>query len=87
MPLSPDQKEELRRLILTWMCERRSCAYTCVSVHMGISRLMRCTQDEVEEEMVFLHKTGNLDEVKNELGARRYFEPSPKGILAYEGGL
>lgn len=85
--MNADQKEELRRIILTWMCERRACAYNCVSVQGGVSRLMRCTVEEVEDEMTFLHKAGMLDEVPNKLGSRKYFEPSAKGLLAYEGGL
>ena len=82
-----DQKEELRRIILGWFAKRSACAFNCVSAHSGASRDMRCTEDECEEAMIFLHSAGYLDEVPNKLGSRRYFICNSEGVLAHERGI
>ena len=84
--MSPDQKEELRRLVLGFMAKRPSCAFNCVSVHQGIRRDMPCTEDETEETLLFLRSSGLLDEVPNAMGSRRYYQVNHKGTLAHERG-
>jgi DNA-binding PadR family transcriptional regulator len=84
--MSPDQKEELRRLVLGYLARRAACAYNCVSVHQGIRRDMPCTEEEAEETLHFLKSSGLLDEVENKLGSRRYYQANAKGILAWERG-
>lgn len=86
MPLSNDQKEELRRLVLGFMARRSACAFNCVSVHQGVRRDMACTEDEVEECLTFLRSAKLLDEVPNKLGSRRYYQANADGVLAWERG-
>lgn len=82
-----DQKEELRRIVLGWLCNRSACSFNCVSVQNGVRRAMNCTEDECEEAMVFLKSAGYLDEIPNKLGSRRYYQASSEGILAHERGI
>lgn len=84
--MTSDQKEEFRRLVLGFLAKRSACAFNCVSVHLGIRRDMACTEEECEETMIFLKSAGYLDEVKNNLGSRRYYQANSHGILAFERG-
>ena len=85
--MNPDQKEELRRLVLGFLAKRSACAFNCVSIHEGVRRDMACTLDEVEESAVFLRSAGYLDEVPNGLGSRRYYQANHQGTLAHERGI
>lgn len=80
------QKEELRRLVLAWMAQRAALAFNANSVQRGVSREMSCTIPEIEEVMLFLFSLKLLDEVRNSLGAVRYFQINAEGTLAYERG-
>ncbi len=80
------QKEELRRQTRDWMAARAALAFNATSVHRGVSREMPCTIPEVEEAMLFLFSLRLLDEVRNSLGAVRYFQINAAGILASERG-
>jgi hypothetical protein len=82
-----DQKEELRRIVLGWLCKRSACAFNSVSVQAGVRRDMACTEDEVEETMIFLKSAGFLDEIRNKLGSRRYYQANSEGVLAHERGI
>lgn len=84
--MTPDQKEEFRRLVLGFLAKRSACAFNCVSVQSGVRRDMACTEEECEEAMQFLKSAGYLDEVQNKLGSRRYYQANAKGILAFERG-
>lgn len=84
--MTPDQKEELRRLVLGFMAKRSACAFNCVSVQAGIRRDMPCTEAEAEECLLFLKSAGYLDEIENKLGSRRYYQANSAGVLAYERG-
>jgi hypothetical protein len=84
--MTADQKEELRRVTLGFMCKRTACAFNCISVHAGVSRDVRCTEDEVQDTLIFLKSAGYLDEVPNKLGSRRYYQANSTGVLAYERG-
>jgi hypothetical protein len=65
--MNSDQKEELRRIVLGFLCKRSACAFNAVSVHAAARRDMPCTEDEVEETLLFLRSAGYLDEVPNKL--------------------
>jgi hypothetical protein len=80
------QKEELRRLVLAWLAQRASLAFNATSVRLGVSREMPCTIPEIEEAMLFLFSLRLLDEVRNSLGAVRYFQINAAGTLSYERG-
>ncbi len=84
--MNSDQKEELRRIVLGFMAKRSACAFNAVSVHAGARRDMPCTEQEVEETLLFLKSSGFLDEVPNKLGSRRYYQANASGILAHERG-
>lgn len=84
--MNADQKEELRRLVLGFFGRRAACAFNCVSVQQGIRRDMPCTEEEVDESMLFLRSAGYLDEVPNKLGSRRYYQINAAGTLAWERG-
>lgn len=84
--MSPDQKEELRRLCLRFLASRSAVAMNCVSVHQGVRREMPCTEEEVEEQLMFLRSSGLLDEVPNRMGSRRYYQANAAGVLAFERG-
>jgi hypothetical protein len=85
--MNPDQKEELRRLVIGFMAKRSACAFNCISIQEGVGRDMRCTFDEVEEAALFLKSAGLLDEVLNTIGSRRYFQANSKTVLAHERGI
>lgn len=84
--MTSDQKEELRRLSLGFLAKRSACAFNCFSVREGIRRDMACTEEEVEETLLFLKSSGLIDEVPNKLGARRYYQANAHGILSHERG-
>jgi len=84
--MNNQQKEELRRLTLAWMAQRAALAFNATSVQRGVSREMPCTIPEIEEAMLFLFSLRHLDEVRNSLGATRYFQINAAGTLAYERG-
>lgn len=84
--MNSDQKEEFRRLCLGFLAKRSACAFNCVSVHQGVRRDMPCTEEEVEETLVFLRSSGLLDDVPNSLGSRRYYQANARGVLAHERG-
>lgn len=84
--MTSDQKEELRRCTLGFLTKRSACAFNAVSVHQTVRRDMPCTEEEVEETLIFLKSAGYLDEVPNKLGSRRYYQANSNGVLAFERG-
>lgn len=83
---SPDQTEELRRIVLGFMAKRSACAFHAGSVLEGVRRDIHTTEDEVRDTLLFLQSAGYLDEIQNPLGARRYFRANAAGVLAWERG-
>jgi hypothetical protein len=84
--MNPDQKEELRRLCLRFLAARSAAAFNCVSVHQTVRREMACTEEEVEEQLIFLRSSGLADEVPNRMGSRKYYQANAAGVLAFERG-
>ena len=84
--MNPQQKEELRRLVLRYLAERAALSYNSASVQRGVSREMAHTIPEAAEALELLLDLGFLKLVPNELGASRYYRISAAGTLAYERG-
>jgi hypothetical protein len=84
--MSPEEKEELRRLIRKFYAERPATAHGCTAVQFAVAREARCTIPEVEAACAFLLDLGQLRDVPNNLGSQKYFQISAQGTLAHERG-
>lgn len=84
--MNPQQKEELRRLVLRFLAERAALSYNADSVQRGVSREMAHTLPEAADALELLLDLGYLRLTENKLGAARYYKISAAGTLAYERG-
>ncbi len=84
--MTPEQKEQLRRLVLRFMAERAALSYNSASVQRGVSREMACTVPEITDALELLLDLGLLKRIENRLGAARYYQITAAGTLAYESG-
>lgn len=80
------QKEELRRLVRTWLAERGALSFNAHSVHRGVSREIACTEPEVEDALTLLTGMGQVSAAHSELGSTLYYKVTAAGILANERG-
>lgn len=84
--MNHDDLEHFRRTVLGFLAKRSACAFNAVSVHATVRRDVPCTEEEVEQALIFLKSAGYLDEVPNKLGSRRYYQANSNGILSHERG-
>ena len=84
--MTPQQKEDFRRAIRTYLAERPSLAFNENVIQRHVTREVPCTSPEVLGACDFLLDLAHIKEVKNTMGSLRYFQITAIGTLAHERG-
>lgn len=82
--MNPQDKEDLRRAVRTYLAERPALAFHEGMIHGHVSRQVACTVPEVIGACELLLDLGQIKEITNQMGSLRYFRIHAEGTLAHE---
>lgn len=85
MSLEPqEKKEELRQAVRAYLAERPAAAQSAATIARGLRGEHACSEQDVQDALLFLADLGHVASVRNPLGSTVYWRATAAGILAYE---
>jgi hypothetical protein len=86
-PITPEQREDLRRATLAYLAARPSVALAPDAIRAGLlrtQRLERCDICHLVDALTYLVGTGHVAELRSPLGPGRFCRATSEGVLFVE---
>jgi hypothetical protein len=83
------RREDLRKAVRAYLCDRIGTALRCSSIHHGLSKEWEATETEVREALHFLISTQprQVEALPDSDGATIYYRITADGMLVHERSL
>lgn len=81
------RREEIRYAVLAYLHARPGVAQSAATICRGLRREYDCTTEDVSAAATFLADDGQLDALRDPLGATQHYRITAKGTRTYEATL